>query len=441
MDMNSPDTALKQQDTEDNKTWISHAVDNQSIDGIANNCRIFDNNTRIPWNHPGNLVSWQTEELFYTICSGLLIPLFFIFGTPANVLNMVVFYKQGLKERINFCLFFLAFIDILHLTPVFIYQAEHVNSWFTGQLRNGDIYRFVINNNLLGFYGFGYGSMLLVSIISTERCVCVLFPLRAQHCIPTKAFAIVVAFTVLTGSFMRFIFTAQNRSGFFYEVKTQRTSWQYVRNDDYYYKNESLLIILEGVFYGFVVSLGCPTLVLITTIITAIKLRQIVRWRSQTSSGMSSPKEIGITKMLICLSVEFIVLSSPLIIVRVSRLFPSVLNTDYHLNVHRILINCYEVCFYISSSVNFAVYYITGTKYRDTLHALLGIRKVDKKTDDSKKTRFASAQYVLLLLGHLPEEALHCCWATSVVFSDAFSMTPPTMPHSDDSNCSVTEPD
>ncbi|KAL8573486.1 hypothetical protein ACOMHN_047757 [Nucella lapillus] len=312
------------------------------MDQTTNNCRIIENNTRIPWNPPGNLVSLQT---------------------PANVLNMVMFYKQGLKERINFCLFFLALVDILHL-----------------------------NNDLYGFYDFGYGSMLLAAIISTERCACVLFPLRVQRCIPTKAFAIVVAFTVLTVSLMRFIVTAQYRSRCFYEVKSQRTSWQNIRNDDYYYKNESLLIILEGVFYGFIVPLGCPALVLITTIITAIKLRQIVRWRSQISSGISSPKEIGITKMLICLSVEFIVLSSPLIIIRVSRLFPSVLNTDYHLNMYRILINCYEVCFYISSSVNFAVYYITGTKYRETLHALLGIRKVDKNTGDSKKTRLTSAQ-------------------------------------------------
>ncbi|KAL8573484.1 hypothetical protein ACOMHN_047755 [Nucella lapillus] len=371
---------------------MSQDFQSQSTYSIVTNCRIIDNNTRIPWNHPGNLVSWQTEELFYKICSGLLIPLFFIFGTPANVLNMVVFYKQGLKERINFCLFFLALVDILHLTPVFIFQAEHLTSWFTNDLRNGKIYRFMLNNYLVGFYGFGYGSMLLAAIISTERCVCVLFPLTAQRCIPTKVFAIVVGFVIFTLSMLRFVVTAQYRSGCFYEEKTQRISWQYEINHDYFSKNETMLRFLEGVFYGFIISVGCPALVLITTIITAIKLRQIVRWRSQTSTVMSSPKEIGITKMLICLSVEFIVLSSPVIIVRVSRLFPSVLNTDYHLNLYRILANSYEVCFYISSTVNFVVYYITGTKYRETLHALLGIRKVDKKTGDSNTKCFSSTQ-------------------------------------------------
>ncbi|KAL8595114.1 hypothetical protein ACOMHN_019152 [Nucella lapillus] len=147
-----------------------------------------------------------------------------------------------------------------------------------------------------------------------------------------------------------------------------------------------MLKFLVGVFFGFIISVGCPALVLITTIITATKLMQTVRWRSQTSTVMSSPKEIGVTKMLICLSVEFIVLSSPIIIVRVTRLFPSVLNIVYHVNLFRILANSCDICFYISSSVNFGVYYMTGTKYRETLHALLGIRKVDKKSSQRKMT-------------------------------------------------------
>ncbi|KAL8595121.1 hypothetical protein ACOMHN_019159 [Nucella lapillus] len=362
------------------------------MNSVANNCRTIDNNTRIPWNHPGNLVSWQTEELFYKICGGLLIPLFFIFGTPANVLNMVVFYKQGLKERINFCLFFLALVDILHLTPVFIFRSEHMLSWFSDEVRDDEIFRFMMNNNMIGFYGFGYGSMLLAAIISTERCACVLFPLTAQRCIPTKVFAIVVVFIVFTASLMRFVVTAQYRSGCFYEEKTQRISWQNTIDVSYSSKHQAMVRILDGMFYGFCLSLGCPALVLITTIITAIKLRQIVRWRSQASSGMSSSREVGVTKMLICLSVEFLLLSTPVIVVRITRLFPSVLSQAYHLNLYRIMSNCYQVSFYISSIANFVVYYITGTKYRETLHALLGIRKVDKKTGHSKQTPSSTAR-------------------------------------------------
>ncbi|KAL8622887.1 hypothetical protein ACOMHN_027008 [Nucella lapillus] len=371
---------------------MSRDLNNQPTNSIAGSCRIIGNNTKIPWNHPGNVVSWETEELVYKVCGGILTPLFFVLGTPANVLNMVVFYRQGLKERINVCLFCLALVDLLHLTPVFIFEVEKIYSWYSDQVRNGVIYGFFVNNNLLGFYGFSYGSMLLAAIVSTERCVCVLFPITAQRCVPTKAFAVVVVLTVFTVSLLRFVVTAQYQSGCFYEEKTHRVSWQYTLNDDYVSKHETMLRILEGVFFGICLSVGCPVVVLVTTIITAIKLRQIVRWRSQASSRMSSPKEIGVTKMLICLSAEFVVLSSPIIMIRVTRLFPASLSPAHLVNLYRILSNMSSVCFYISSSVNFVVYYFTGTRYRETLHALLGIGKVKKRTDHSKQTSSSAAQ-------------------------------------------------
>ncbi|KAL8573553.1 hypothetical protein ACOMHN_047824 [Nucella lapillus] len=396
MEVSPSDVHVGDQDFKDIPTWTSRDIENQSTNTAAGNCRIIENGTRIPWNHPGNLVSWETEVLVYKICAGILIPLLFLLGMPANVANMVVFYKQGLKERINVCLFTLALVDLLHLTPVFVFEVEQVYSWFSNEVRNGDIYRFVMNNNLLGFWGFSYGSMLLAAVVSTERCLCVLFPLTSQRCIPTKTFAVVVVFVVFTVSLLRFVVTAQYRSACFYEVRTHRTSWQYELNSDYFTENQAMLRILEGVFFGLCLSVGCPVLVLITTVITAVRLRQIVRWRSCSSSGMSTPKEIGVTRMLICLSVEFVVLSSPVIVVRVTRLFPSVLNTAYHVNLYRILVNCYSVCFYVSSSVNFVVYYMTGTKYRETLHALLGIRKVEKKTGDSKQTPSSIAGSTIL---------------------------------------------
>ncbi|KAL8575259.1 hypothetical protein ACOMHN_001805 [Nucella lapillus] len=250
----------------------------------------------------------------------------------------------------------------------------------------------MMNSNVIGFYGFRYGSMLLSAIISTERCLCVLFPFTAQRCIPTKAFGIVVVLTVFTVSLLEFILSAQYQVACFYEVRTHRTSWQYVIDEDFVSKHQAMLSFLEGVFFGLCVSIGCPALVLVTTVITAIKLRQIVRWRSHSSTGTFSPKEIGLTKMLICLSIEFIVLSSPLIIVTVTPLFSNILETSVHLNLRRILVNCSEICFYISSSVNFGVYYMTGTKYRETLHALLGIKILSKKIGHSKQTSSSNVQ-------------------------------------------------
>ena len=119
--------------------------------------------------------------------------------------------------------------------------------------------------------------------------------------------------------------------------------------------------------------MGCPVVVIINTTIIAIRLRQTVKSRSQTSSGISSTKEIAITKTLIALSIECLVLYIPVVALRVSPMFHPQLNAGgLYANTFQILVYIAELCSYINSSVNFFVYYVTSTNYRETLHGLIG---------------------------------------------------------------------
>ena len=268
------------------------------------------------------------------------------------------------------CLFSLALIDIITLTMVFTFHAERIYTQFTSGERIGVVYRFAVNNNLIGLFGFAYGMMFLSAIISTERCICILFPMRAQRCIPTKALAVVIVVSVVVLLFARFAVTAMYRVTCFYEMRTQRVSWQLYVND-YYFRNKDLVTGLNGVFFGFFMTIGCPSVVLVTTTISAVKLHQIVRWRSQSSSSMSS-KEIGVTKMLIVLSIEFFVLNIPVIILRVVPVFePRLRAGGEFANSFNLLTGLAEIFFNLSSTVNFFVYYVTGTKFRETLHVLI----------------------------------------------------------------------
>ena len=343
---------------------------NRSASSVADNCVIFDVNATIPWNNPHNLISRETEFLFDRIKFTILIPALFLIGFPANWINMAVFFKQGLKERINFCLFSLALIDLACLIVVIVFYAERIYLQFTySEDRIGAVYRYLIDNNMGGLFGVAYGPMFLSAIISTERCICVLFPLRAQSCVSPKAmrFIIVAGLSVLV--LTRFAVSAMYQVTCFYEVRTQRVSWQLYVND-YYFRNKTLISVLNGVFYGFLLTVGCPVIVLIATTITAVRLTTTVRWRSQTSSSLSS-KEIGVTKMLIALSIEFFVLSIPIICLRVFPVFEPRLRAGGELgNSFKFLVGLAEFSAYMSSSVNFFVYYFTGTRYRDTLRRL-----------------------------------------------------------------------
>ena len=69
--------------------------------------------TYIPWANPSNLISLETALLIVQLLSGVLVPVVAFLGLVLNVLNGLVFYKQGLRERINLLLFSLAVFDFL----------------------------------------------------------------------------------------------------------------------------------------------------------------------------------------------------------------------------------------------------------------------------------------------------------------------------------------
>ena len=367
---------------------------NQSTSNVPENCVILGVNTTVPWDNPHNLISLEAEYLFDKIKSAILIPVLFLIGFPANCINMAVFFKQGLKERINLCLFSLALVDLICLTVVVTIYSDRLYTKFTDEERIGAVYRYVIKNNITGLYGFGYGPMFLSAIVSTERCICVLFPLRAQRCIPTKAIAFIIVAGVSILVFARFAVTAMYQVTCFYEMRTQRLSWQLYVND-YYFRNEAMLSALNGVFFGFCLTVGCPVIVLIATTITAVRLTQTVRWRSQTSSSLSS-KEIGVTKMLIALSIEFFVLSIPLIVLRVFPVFEPRFNAGGNFaNSYDLLVGLAELFSNMSSSVNFFVYYFFGTKYRETLNGLLNWKTTSNRKKNSHFGSIATVTHSL----------------------------------------------
>ena len=145
-----------------------------------------------------------------------------------------------------------------------------------------------------------------------------------------------------------------------------------------------MISALNGVFYGFLVTVGCPIVVLVTTTISAVRLTQMVRWRIQTSSSLSS-KEIGVTKMLIALSIEFFVLNIPVIILRVVPVFePRLRPGGDFANFFNLLMGVGETFSNTSSTVNFFVYYSTGTKFRETLQSMIRRKTGTKRKQDSK---------------------------------------------------------
>ena len=154
------------------------------------------------------------------------------------------------------------------------------------------------------------------AIIASERCFCILQPLRSQTMLRTSTMTgiIVAVYVVVVGLY--FLVTTRYYLVCAHDPQTGSDIWTFV-SGEFYLKNQKLIDSLDAFVYG--VGLPCVmiTVVITTTIITAMKLRQAAAWRAGTSSISNvSPREIALTKMLVYNSCFFIVCVCPIALFR-----------------------------------------------------------------------------------------------------------------------------
>ena len=85
-----------------------------------------------PWSHPEDLVSRQTQQDVNRFLNVYILTALFIVSVPTNLLNMAVFWRHGLRERINLCLFSLAFADFAVVASHFEWKLDGLYSEITG---------------------------------------------------------------------------------------------------------------------------------------------------------------------------------------------------------------------------------------------------------------------------------------------------------------------
>ena len=362
----------------------------QKVNGnmsIPEGCLVirFEEMEFLPWDNPDNVVSAEVEHIARRVKDNVLFLLFLI-GGPANVINLAVFFKQGLNERVNLSLFALSLADEIFLVQSMCFFGEQMHLQFTTKEIFGPMMRFITNNNLVGFFGFSWVSQVLSAIIASERCLCVLSPLRSQTLLRTRTMAviIVVVFLVVVGFY--FVMATRYRIACIF-VPATGTTWSIVSSE--FYRNHELLInYLDGFVYGAGIPVVMITVVAATTIITAVKIRQAAAWRAGTSSASGSsssssssisPQELALTKMLIGIAVLFIVCVFPLALFRFVCLFLPELNIGrrYH-NLFTTGLSVLEALSYVNATFNIFVYYSIGSRYRETFWALFGRQKRDK---------------------------------------------------------------
>ncbi|KAL8609089.1 hypothetical protein ACOMHN_030430 [Nucella lapillus] len=332
-----------------------------------------------PWNNPDNLVSRGAVEVGSKVRSDLILILFLI-GGPANVINMAVFFKQGLRERVNILLFSLSLSDELYLVISLLNNVDELILQFSGQLsRIGSVNTFLVNNHLVGFFGFGFVSFVLSAIIACERCYCVLRPLQYQTALRTRTLVMIVI-TVNGLVFVPFfVIAVRYYVVCLYDPETGAVTKGYSHRD-FYRNNKDVIDYMDSIIFGA----GFPTLMMVVvtmaTGVTIWKLGQLAAWRAQSSSAAMSAREVALTKMLAAASVLLVLCASPGCAFRLAGLFLPEMNTGRrHQNLYLLAIRVTHMFLYVNCSSNIFVYYAMGSRYRETFWALFRGRARDKK--------------------------------------------------------------
>ena len=99
------------------------------------------------------------------------------------------------------------------------------------------MFEFILNHNLTGFFGFTWVSQVISAIIASERCFCVVSPLRSQNVLSTRTMAVIIVsvFVIISGLF--FLVVVRYQLVCVYDPVTD-VYFKMIDGGEFYYKHE-----------------------------------------------------------------------------------------------------------------------------------------------------------------------------------------------------------
>ena len=337
----------------------------------------------VPWDNPHNIISFETFLAFENVMTCGVSLILFLIGVPTNLLNCLVFYRQGLRDRMNLCLFSLALADMLFVTFFYVICSFCL----VGQLRPEleEWWKYFARKYFTGlFRGFLYSSGLLTMVIAVERCVCVTLPLKAATLVKTRTIAVIIASVVVSLQTMCLLYPLELSIGTREDPNTGKITFFLTTTE---FRSQYILLynIVENTLVMIVIPFTTFTVVTIATAITVVQLKRAIAWRHGSSSSSSSDvREVALVKMLVVVSLIYIITAAPNVALGMTKLMvPEFLHTRKYANIFLASHLMYLVLAQANSSVNFFVYLARSSRFRQELRGLLhryGIKWVNTES-------------------------------------------------------------
>lgn len=325
-------------------------------------------NESLTWmGYPPSLPTQGTRRAVEIVCLTALSSLLCLFGIPTNILNCLVFWRQGLNDRMNLCLFSLALVDFCYLLITFVVYCVSsfikLFDWLVGE----EYYVKSIVTSVGVVNGLRSSSEFICTVIAVERWTCVMCPLRAHTLIRTRTMGGLILLSI-------FLFQAVYLSTPFAIRASVLNVDRYVQwiiaptqfQQDYAFLVKVLgVTVLEVIF-----PIASFVIVSITTVITIIKLKAASAWREEASmnTGKKYNQQMALTKMLVIVSCVYILTMVPLVARGLSLLTDEArFVTGTYNDISMIVSAVVNMCPRINSSIHFIVYCFQSTRFRNEL--------------------------------------------------------------------------
>ncbi|KAI8784858.1 fMet-Leu-Phe receptor [Biomphalaria glabrata] len=289
-----------------------------------------------------------------------------VLGIVGNVINILVYCKQGLTSSVNISFTLLAVTDLGSLLTLLWWNVCGIPE----MLSSGIPFSFSEVKHLSA--GFPHAcfsrvtSWIIVHVL-LERCICVLSPFKVKTILTPARTAVVIALVYLV-----MILTLVP------EYSSMYLSWKF-----YPQSNRTLLglvltsswVRFKGVslfLYGVYMLASFTAVPTLTCILVIVYTRQ-ARWRSGNTSHSCplTSRDRRAVKMVLAVGLVFsATYSFTVVLIAIGKSVPG-------FDLVGIYANLFLICFTISfvldasnSSIHFVLYYKTSSKYRETFRSL-----------------------------------------------------------------------
>ncbi|XP_059170415.1 arg8-vasotocin receptor-like [Physella acuta] len=309
----------------------------------------------------------MTSQLFELICSDVVNGVICLFGVAFNVVNMIVFIKQGFKDYMNISLLSLSVADTLALLSqlwtcfnIKTLVQEALSHWYA-VVYLASSWPHVISIRVIS---------LLIVFITLERYLCISLPLKIKSIITHKRTIVIIGFVYLFSILTAIPIYFACYVGPVIDNETNISTMGLVYTEDGYRIESAILS------FGITAQLTSFIIVVILTIALVQKFIQTTKWRLSTSSATMhdhvTKRDKSAVKMIILISTIYIVCYTPYFLLSLAMACVKDFGaTGKYQRLFNITTSLMFTADSINSAVSIFVYYKMSTKYRNVFFSLL----------------------------------------------------------------------